>query len=178
MLPAPALVIFFSKSLLRHPLTRSNISELTGTSTFQPVLEDPEHGSSIDEPSSISRVILCSGQVYATLHKHRLDNGIRDCAITRIEEIHPFPWAEVKANLEKYPNAKSIVWAQEEHYNGGAWHYMRDRLDTVAANTESLQGRRMLYAGRGTSAAAAAGLKTLHAAEEAQLLKDAFSVIE
>lgn len=172
------MIVLFSKSLLRHPLTRSNLSELTGTTTFQPVLGDTEHGKSINDPESISRVILCSGQVYAALHKHREAHGIRDTAITRIEEIHPFPWAEVKANLDQYPNAETIVWAQEEHYNGGAWHYIRDRLDTVMAKTESHQGRRVVYAGRGTSASTAAGLKTLHAAEETQLLQDAFSLKE
>lgn len=145
---------------------------------FQPVLEDPEHGNAIDDPESISRVILCSGQVYATLHKHRQTQGIRDCAITRIEEIHPFPWADVKANLEKYPNAKSIVWAQEEHYNGGAWHYIRDRLDTVLAKTQNHRGRRVMYAGRGTSASTAAGLKSLHASEEERLVLEAFSTKE
>ncbi|POR30983.1 Uncharacterized protein TPAR_08797 [Tolypocladium paradoxum] len=171
-----ALIIFFSKSLLRHPLVRSDIHELTGSSAFKPVLSDPEHNQSIDNPQSISRVIFCTGQVYAALQKHRQAKGLRDVAITRIEQLHPFPWAEVKENMEMYPNAKTIVWAQEEHYNGGAWHYMRDRLDTVLRETSSLGSRRALYAGRGPSASTATGLKSLHAVEEEQLLHDAFSV--
>lgn len=176
--PSIALVIFFSKSLLRHPLARSDIAEFSGSTAFQPVLSDPEHGNTIESPEAISRVIFCSGQVYATLKKHREAEGIRDVAITRIEELHPFPWAEVKANLDMYPNAKTIVWAQEEHYNGGAWHYMRDRLDAVLRKTENHRALRTVYAGRATSASTAAGIKSLHTIEEEQFLEDAFKVEE
>lgn len=99
-------------------------------------------------------------------------------AITLIEELHPFPWEEVRANLDRYKNAKTIVWAQEEHYNGGAWHYVRDRLDTVLSETKHHVGRRVLYAGRGPSASSATGIKSLHYAEEDQLLHDIFNIEE
>ncbi|KAJ5000608.1 2-oxoglutarate dehydrogenase [Colletotrichum sp. SAR 10_66] len=168
------LIIFFSKSLLRHPLARSSVQDLTGTSTFQPVLSDPEHGNSILPREKISRVILCSGQVYASLHKQREAKGIKDTAITRIEELHPFPWAEVKENLDSYPNAQTIVWCQEEPYNGGAWQYMRDRLETAASESENHKFSRIVYAGRGTGAAAATGSKKVHQVEEERLLADAF----
>ena len=73
---------------------------------------------------------------------------------------------------------KHVVWAQEEHYNGGAWHYVRDRIDVVLGKTEELKGRKLLYAGRGTSASTATGLKKVHEAEEKKLLEDAFTVHE
>ncbi|KAH6984546.1 thiamine diphosphate-binding protein [Ilyonectria sp. MPI-CAGE-AT-0026] len=174
------LVIFFSKSLLRHPICKSDVSEFTDPSaTFQPVLADPAHeAGEIESPESISRVIICSGQIYASLVKQRVTLGLRDTAITRIEELHPFPWREVKANLDKYPSAQSVVWAQEEHYNGGAWHYIRDRLDAVLRKSDYLAGRKLLYAGRAPSASPAAGWKKIHEAEEKKLLEDAFSVQE
>ncbi|KAM0428882.1 hypothetical protein ACHAPT_006682 [Fusarium lateritium] len=174
------LIIFFSKSLLRHPIARSDISLFTDPSAgFQSVLSDLEHeAGGIDSPDKISRVIFCSGQVYASLVKHRAANNLRDTAITRIEELHPFPWREVKANLEKYPNAQNIVWTQEEHYNGGAWHYVRDRLEAVLRQSDGLSGRRLLYAGRASSASPATGLKKKHEGEEKKLLEDAFNVRE
>ncbi|KAK7422780.1 hypothetical protein QQX98_001340 [Neonectria punicea] len=174
------LVIFFSKSLLRHPICRSDISEFTDPSAaFQPVLTDPAHeAGSIDSPDNISRVIFCTGQIYASLVKQRAALGLRDTAITRIEELHPFPWREVKANLDRYPSARSVVWAQEEHYNGGAWHYIRDRLDSVLRKSDYLAGRKLLYAGRGPSASPAAGWKKVHEAQEKKFLEDAFSVQE
>ncbi|KAF9869747.1 oxoglutarate dehydrogenase [Colletotrichum karsti] len=170
------LIIFFSKSLLRHPLARSPVEDLTGLSTFQPVLSDPEHGNSIAPREDITRVILCSGQVYASLHRHREAHGIRDAAITRIEELHPFPWAQLKENLDSYPNAKTVVWCQEEPYNGGAWQYVRDRLETVASRSQSHKSSRIVYVGRDTGAAAATGSKKVHLAEEQKLLEDAFRV--
>ncbi|KAJ4252480.1 hypothetical protein NW762_011081 [Fusarium torreyae] len=170
------LIIFFSKSLLRHPWTRSDVADFTGTSSFQPVIMDPEHGHSINDPDAIERIVICSGQVYAAIQKHRETQGIKDVAIMRIEELHPFPWAEVKSTLDQYQNAKTIVWAQEEHYNGGAWHYMRDRLEAVLSETDHHAGRGVFYAGRGPSASPAAGLKDLHYAEEKQLIHDVFNV--
>ncbi len=117
-----ALVIFFSKSLLRHPSARSNIEEFTGDSHFQWIIPDPAHEAGDLKPhDEIERVILCSGQVYAALHKYRAENKIDNVAITRIEQLHPFPWEQLRENLDQYPNAKTIVWAQEEPLNAGAW---------------------------------------------------------
>jgi 2-oxoglutarate dehydrogenase E1 component len=112
------------------------------------------------------------------LVKRREDRGIRDTAITRIEELHPFPWREVEANLQKYPNVKNIVWTQEEPYNSGAWLYVRDRIDVVLRKSANLSSRRLLYSGRGPSASPATGLKKIHQAEEENLLDHAFTVQE
>ncbi|KAL1846543.1 2-oxoglutarate dehydrogenase E1 component [Paecilomyces lecythidis] len=170
------LVIFFSKSLLRHPLARSSLEEFTGDSHFQWIIPDPAHGSAIDEPEKIERVILCSGQVYAALTKHRDNKGIRNTAITRIEQLHPFPWAQLKENLDSYPNAKDIVWCQEEPLNAGAWSYTQPRIETLLNATEHHNRRHVLYAGRAPSASVATGIKASHLKEEADLLEDAFTI--
>lgn len=170
-----ALVNFFSKSLLRHGLTRSTIAEITGETEFQPVLSDPGHKTGEINADTVNRVIFCSGQVYASLIQHRATLGLRNAAITRIEEIHPFPFAEVERNLAMYPNAETIVWAQEEHYNGGAWHFVRDRLETVMRQ-RALGSKKVVYAGRQTSPTAATGSKLLHKHEQACLLEDAFTL--
>lgn len=170
------LVIFFSKSLLRHPLARSSLSEFTGDSHFRWIIPDPDHGKTIDEPEKIERVIICSGQVYAALVKHRETNNIRNTAITRVEQLHPFPWAQLKENLDSYPNAKNIVWAQEEPLNAGAWSYTQPRIETLLNETKHHNRRHVLYAGRAPSASVATGLKAVHLKEEEDLLQDAFSV--
>ena len=85
-----ALILFFSKSLLRHPLARSSIEEFTGDSHFQWIIPDPAHTEGehqIQPKEEIERVILCTGQVYAALHKYRQQNGITNTAITRIETL-------------------------------------------------------------------------------------------
>ncbi|KXG52983.1 Dehydrogenase, E1 component [Penicillium griseofulvum] len=170
------LVIFFSKSLLRHPIARSDIEALDGDSHFQWIIPDEGHGTAIDAPEKIERVILCSGQVYAALLKHREANGIRNTAITRIEQLHPFPWAQLKENLDSYPNAKDIVWCQEEPLNAGAWSYAQPRIESLLNATEHHHRRHVLYAGRAGSASVATGLKAVHLKEEQELLEDAFSI--
>lgn len=171
-----ALIIFFSKSLLRHPLARSSIEEFTGDSQFQWIIKDIEHGNSINDPENIERVILCSGQVYAALHKHRADNNIKDTAITRVEQLNPFPWEQLKENLDSYPNAKTIVWAQEEPLNAGAWSFTQPRIETLLNQTQHHNRRHVMYAGRNPSASVATGLKSSHTKEEKDLLEMAFSV--
>ena len=172
------LILFFSKSLLRHPIARSPIENFTGDSHFQWIIPDPEHGTGIDAPENIERVILCSGQVYAALHKHRMDKNIRDAAVTRIEQLNPFPWAQLQENLDMYPNAKNIVWAQEEPLNAGAWSFTQPRIETLLNHTKHHDRKHVLYAGRNPSASVATGLKASHMKEEMDLLDMAYSVFQ
>ena len=172
------MIIFFSKSLLRHPLARSSLEDFTGESYFKWIIPDPEHGKAIAEPEEIERVILCSGQVYTALHKFRGEKGYNKTAITRIEQLNPFPWAQLKENLDTYKNAKTIVWCQEEPLNAGAWSFVQPRIETLLNETEHHNRRHVMYAGRDPSASVATGLKSSHIKEENQLLEDAFAVTQ
>lgn len=169
-------MIFFSKSLLRHPLARSNIEDFTEGTHFQWIIPEPEHGKAVAEPNEIERVIMCTGQVYAALVKHREANGIKNTAITRVEQLNPFPWAQLKENLDSYPNAKDIVWCQEEPLNAGCWSFVQPRIETLLNETEHHNRRHVMYAGRDPSASVATGLKANHVKEEKELLEEAFRV--
>lgn len=172
-----ALVIFFSKALLRHPLARSSLDEFTGETGFRWIIEDPEHKTgNIKAAEEIDRVILCTGQVYAALHKYRADNKIDNVALTRIEQLNPFPWQQLKDNLDMYPNAKTVVWAQEEPLNAGAWSFTQPRIETLLNHTKHHDRKHVMYAGRGPSASVATGMKAVHTSEEAEFLEMAFSV--
>ncbi|KID90683.1 2-oxoglutarate dehydrogenase E1 component [Metarhizium guizhouense ARSEF 977] len=172
------LVIFFSKSLLRHPLARSNIEDFSGKDAgFQWIIPDPEHQTgAIKAPEEIDRVILCTGQVWAALHKYRADNKIDNVAFTRIEQLNPFPWQQLKENLDMYPNAKTIVWAQEEPLNAGAWSFTQPRIETLLNQTQYHDRKHVMYAGRNPSASVATGAKHLHKKEEEDFLEMAFTV--
>jgi 2-oxoglutarate dehydrogenase E1 component len=171
------LVLFFSKSLLRHPLARSDIEEFTGESHFQWIVEDPAHASGeIGSHEEINRVVLCTGQVYAALVKERESRGLKDVAITRIEQLNPFPWQQLKENLDSYPNAQNIIWCQEEPLNAGAWSFTQPRIETLLNQTEHHNRRHVMYAGRNPSASVATGLKNSHKKEEKDLLEMAFTV--
>ncbi|ROT34962.1 2-oxoglutarate dehydrogenase E1 [Sodiomyces alkalinus F11] len=171
------LIIIFSKALLRHPLARSDVEEFVGESAFQWIIADPEHKTgAIKAPEEIKRVILCSGQVWAALHKHRAQHKIDDVAITRIEQLNPFPWQQLRENLDMYPNAETVVWCQEEPLNAGAWSFAQPRIETILNHTEHHDRKHVMYAGRNPSASVAAGNKGLHTREEQEFLDMAFSV--
>lgn len=167
------LVIFFSKSLLRHPLARSNLSEFTGESHFQWIIEDPEVGKSINNKEDIKRIVLCSGQVYTALHKKRASLDKKNTAIIRIEQMHPFPYAQLRDTLNSYPNLEDLSWCQEEPLNMGSYSFLAPRIATTLAESDH-KDLTLRYVGRDPSASVAAGTKAMHSAEEETLLNEAF----
>lgn len=95
------------------------MEDFIGEAKFHPVTPDPRHRDPTFNADSIKRVIYCTGQVYFALEKYRETQGITETAITRVEQLHPFPWQEVHGNLQQYPNVSDIVWCQEESLNDG-----------------------------------------------------------
>ena len=73
------LIFFFSKSLLRHPLAKSKLEDFSGDSRFHRVLDDTAHAGeefTIKPREEIKRLIVCSGQVWAALHRERAHQKI------------------------------------------------------------------------------------------------------
>ncbi|XP_059351590.1 2-oxoglutarate dehydrogenase complex component E1-like isoform X3 [Daphnia carinata] len=163
------LIIFTPKSLLRHPEAKSSFDEMVETTEFRRVI--PETGVASNEPESVRKVIFCSGKVYYELKKAREERGLDNTvAITRIEQICPFPFDLIRDEINKYPNAE-LKWVQEEHKNMGAWSFVQPRFETAMQKSSE---RRLSYVGRGVSASPATGSKRQHLKEAAQLLADAF----
>lgn len=167
------LILLFSKSLLRHPLARSELTDFTGDSHFQWIIEDAAHGTSIAPKEETKSLILCTGQVFAALTKARETQGVKDSAIVRIEQLHPFPFAQVRDLLDTYPNLEEVVWCQEEPLNMGAWNYNQQKLRTTLAATEKHKGTPLRYAGRDPNCAVATGSKKAHHTEEEAFLAQA-----
>ena len=163
------LVIFMSKRLLRFKGAMSPLENFTEGSTFRPVIGDTVERASND---SVKRVVLCAGQVYYDLEAGRAERKLEDdVAIVRVEQLYPFPYDEVKAELAKYQNAKSVVWAQEEPKNQGAFYQIRHRIEDVISEEQKLS-----YAGRPSSASPAVGYSSKHIAQLKQLVEDALAL--
>jgi len=92
-------------------------------------------------------------------------------AITRVEQISPFPFDKVKKEGDRFKNAE-VVWCQEEPKNAGAWAYVQPRIETALRGTSDA---RPSYAGRGPSAAVSTGYKDVHDKEQAKLIAKALS---
>ncbi|KAA1473704.1 2-oxoglutarate dehydrogenase complex E1 component mitochondrial precursor [Dentipellis sp. KUC8613] len=166
------LVIFWSKSLLRHPLARSNLEEMAGETHFQRYL--PEASEDLVAPEQIRRHILCTGQVYYALLQAREERGIKDIAISRVEQLSPFPYDLVTPHLDAYPNA-DLLWCQEEPLNNGAWTYVGPRILTAANETQHHKGKYPLYAGREPTSSVATGSKSQHKREIEAFVNTAFA---
>lgn len=147
------LIIMTPKSLLRHKLAVSPREALT-KGEFQLVI--PEIDTDIDA-NKVRRVVVCSGKVYYDLLAKRRENKQTDVAIIRIEQLYPFPYEAFKAELQKYAQAKEVVWCQEEPMNQGAWYIGRHRLVECMRSDQTL-----IYAGREAMAATAPGYPALH----------------
>jgi 2-oxoglutarate dehydrogenase E1 component len=157
------LVVLTPKSLLRHKLAVSSLDELAN-GAFQLVIPD-----TLARPGQkVRRVVFCSGKVYYDLVEDAGKRGVNDVAVIRIEQLYPFPRAEVKAQLAKYPATQEIVWCQEEPMNQGAWYQIQHHFLASIGDEHSLH-----YAGRVRSPAPAAGHLNTHVAEQAALVEQA-----
>ena len=165
--PKRPLIVVTPKSMLRAPASRSPIEELE-MGSFAHVLDDP----SVIDAAAIRRIVLCSGKVAHEALLRRQQLAAEDAAaaasvaVVRIEQLYPWPIAELSAVFERYGKAEEVVWLQEEPENMGAWSFVHARLH--AALPPRL---RLRHVSRSESASPAIGSAALHQLEQADLLQ-------
>jgi 2-oxoglutarate dehydrogenase E1 component len=152
------LVVFSPKMLLRYPNAVSSLDEMA-KGRFQEVIDDAKA-----KKAQIDTVVFCSGKFYYEASEKAAEMGVENMAFVRIEQLYPLPKTQIDAVIAGYPNAKNLVWAQEEPENMGAWRYMAMQLRSM-----NLHG---VY--RKASAAAAEGSSSLHKKRLKQLFEDLF----
>lgn len=163
------LVIMMSKRLLRFKGAMSELSEFTD-GAYKPVVTDPQ----LHQSQKVKRVILCSGQVYYDVLEARKQRECEDeVAIVRLEQLYPFPVAELNDVLASWPNCYEWIWLQEEPENQGAWRQIRHELAALKINTPYWQ-----YAGRPAAAAPATGYGRVHKQQIDEFLAAAFADIQ
>ncbi|HKY30540.1 MAG TPA: multifunctional oxoglutarate decarboxylase/oxoglutarate dehydrogenase thiamine pyrophosphate-binding subunit/dihydrolipoyllysine-residue succinyltransferase subunit [Pyrinomonadaceae bacterium] len=173
------LVVMTPKSLLRLPAATSTLESLTAGG-FKPVIEDSE----IKDPATVERIVLCSGKVFYDLNEARKklnDAGkanetgkelnASNVSIVRLEQFYPFPLKRLSEVISSYPNAKQLVWAQEEPQNMGGWTFVEPRLEGLLPGCEA-----PIYVGRPASASPATGSYSIHQLEQAKLIHEAFEL--
>ena len=92
-----------------------------------------------------------------------------DMAIIRIEQLYPFPHDDFQAEIERYANARDILWCQEESGNQGAWHRIQHYLLRHKRPDQVLG-----YALRPSSASPAVGYLAKHNLQQNELVAAAF----
>ena len=159
------LIVFTPKSLLRSHSSRSHVEDIT-SGTFLEVLPDPINPE-IVQPESVNRVIFCSGKVAYDAMRLR-DKHNLPVAICRVEQLYPWPFHAVAHELQRYPNARDVLWLQEEPENMGAWNNVKGRLYEAHQHTHNI--RRV---SRPESGSPACGSARVHAQEQEELLHTA-----
>jgi 2-oxoglutarate dehydrogenase E1 component len=155
------LVVFTPKSMLRHPDACSPIEDFTHKA-FLPVVPD---SGSVDA----KRVLVCTGKIGHELRVERQRRKDTSTAIIFLDQMYPFPEAELKAAIDLHPSAREVVWVQEEPANMGALFYTMPRLRHIAG------GRAVLSVKRSASPSPSTGSAGAHEVEQKTLMALAFS---
>ncbi|MBP8300515.1 MAG: hypothetical protein KA020_09140, partial [Planctomycetes bacterium] len=157
--PKP-LVVMTQKSLLRQKEAGSAASELA-RGGFRAVLDDPAFRAGGRDPSTVQKVVCCSGKVYYDLLQARPADA--PIALVRVELLYPWPAEAFAALRQRYGKAR-FVWCQEEPANMGAFTFVRDRFAWSGAAT------------RRAAASPAVGSLQKHKAEQAALVAAALNL--
>lgn len=157
------LVVMTPKSLLRHPEVQSSVEDLC-SGTFQEVIGD----DSVDSPSDVETVVLCSGKVYFDLKKELPKK--HNLSVVRIEQLAPFPRVQLTPQLNGFKRLKRVIWMQEEPKNMGSYFYvlprLRELLDELGLAKVTVE-----YAGRTERASPAVGNPKVHAVEQSSIVQ-------
>jgi 2-oxoglutarate dehydrogenase E1 component len=163
------LIIATPKSLLRVATTATGPRPV---STIDDLVNGRFHrviGDNHVDPTSVKKILLCSGKVYYDLAIAREQRGINDVAIIRLEQLYPYNH-ELTDALAPYADGTKLVWVQEEPVNYGAWYYINCTLH------QAIMGRLPLsVVARNASASPATGSKASHTFEQKRLIDEAFA---
>jgi 2-oxoglutarate dehydrogenase E1 component len=155
------LIVMTPKGMLRHKLAASARQKLTKP-RFECVLPDHEVE---DAPDRVKRIVLCTGKLVHELRAERDKRGDEEIAVLALEQLYPFPDDELAAQLDRYSEARDIVWAQEEPANMGALFFVVPRIERIA------RGRHVRTVKRSASASPATGSARAHRMEQETLIR-------
>ena len=150
------LIVFTPKSMLRHPDASSTLADFA-LPHFQNVLPD-------NEVKNPRRLLVCSGKIGHNLRVEREKRKDMSVGIIFVEQLYPWPEAEMQAALDQHPGAQEIVWVQEEPANMGAFSYVMPHLKRMVGD------RALTSVKRSASASPATGSAKAHELEERTLI--------
>jgi 2-oxoglutarate dehydrogenase E1 component len=155
------LIVFTPKSMLRHPDAISPI-EAFSLPHFQNVLPETE-------VQNANRLLICTGKIGHELRVERAKRKDTSTGIIFLEQMYPWPEAELAEAIEAHPEAREILWVQEEPENMGAMSFVMPRLRRLARD------RQVLSVKRSAAASPATGSGKAHEMEQRTLIELALS---
>ncbi|MDE2149740.1 MAG: 2-oxoglutarate dehydrogenase E1 component, partial [Gammaproteobacteria bacterium] len=159
------LIVMTPKSLLRHKASVSTLEDLTA-GRFHLVIDE----SKPLDREKVTRIVFCSGKIFFDLYEARARRHLDTVALVRVEQLYPFPREDYQATIAAYPNARQVVWCQEEPENQGAWYQIKHRLGAYLADDHQL-----LYATRKGTSTTAVGYFKVHQQEQEDVVNEGLS---
>jgi 2-oxoglutarate dehydrogenase E1 component len=150
------LIVFTPKSMLRHPDANSSIQDFSRPH-FLNVLPETE-------VQDAKRLLVCTGKIGHELRVERRKRKDDSTGVIFIEQLYPWPEAELSSELQRHSNAQEIVWVQEEPANMGALWFVKPRLKRIAGD------RPVLSVKRSAAASPATGSGKAHEMEQKTLI--------
>jgi len=168
------LIVMTPKSLLRHKMCVSELSEFTTKNTFHRVLDDDAYTKNsklieLQNDRNIKKVVMCSGKIYYDLIETRENFKNDQVVFIRLEQLYPFP-AKTLANLLKKYKKAEFLWCQEEPKNMGAWNTVRNYIDRTL-EIINFSKNKVKYIGRKASSSTATGNLNKHLAQQKEILE-------
>ena len=141
------LVVFTPKSMLRHPDALSPNADFARP-RFLPVVPETE-------VQGAQRLLLATGKIGQGVRVERAKRKDTSTGILFLDQLYPWPEAELKAAIAAHPAAHEIVWVQEEPANMGAFNFVMPRLRRLAGERQVLSVKRSAAASPATGSAKA-----------------------
>jgi 2-oxoglutarate dehydrogenase E1 component len=145
------LVVFTPKSMLRNPDASSPVASFLSP-RFQNVLPETEI-------TQVKRLLLCTGKIGHELRIERAKRKDSTTGIVFLEQLYPWPEKELVAEIGRHPEAREVVWVQEEPDNMGALSFVVPRLRRLFPEHKVLSIKRSAAASPATGSAKAHDLE-------------------
>jgi 2-oxoglutarate dehydrogenase E1 component len=145
------LVVFTPKSMLRNPDASSPVAAFAAP-RFQNVLPETE-------VKRVNRLLLCTGKIGHELRIERAKRADSTTGILFLEQLYPWPEKELVEEIERHPEAREVVWVQEEPDNMGALSFVVPRLRRLLPKHKVLSIKRSAAASPATGSAKAHDLE-------------------
>ena len=135
-------------------------------------LADP----SIEDPSKVNLVLLCTGKIRWDLVSARSKAGRDgDVAIIPQERLYPIPVKDLVKQLKRFEHVEELRWVQEEPLNQGAWPFMALNLPPKLAEAEPSRTWRLTKVTRQESSAPSVGSAAVHLQQQRALMEAALA---
>jgi 2-oxoglutarate dehydrogenase E1 component len=150
--------------MLRQAAASSPIAELSSGRFLEAVPDE--------QFPQAQRVMVATGKIVHELRNERRKRQDARTAVIALEQLYPFPAQALAAALARHPQAREVIWVQEEPSNMGALAFVVPRLRWLAGETPVRTVK------RSRSPSPATGSAKAHQVEQKTLLTLAFATSE